>query len=391
MTPKITTSVAPLFALALLTACGARPVKPAAPPTHVEMEGMVVEHDTSQPKAALVAFDAQQLFEEGQSASQRQDFEACDTHYGKLLERFPTSRYAHSTLYNRGLCLEQMRQHGRARVHFRRYAQLATEPKDRLDGEFRYGFNLVESGDFPTARALYDRLLREAELQPQDKAECHLRRGIALMRLLHHGRADRDLKTAAAYIKEAYGDHLRGNELLAETYFRRGELYQRLSHDVLLKLPLAKMQTDLKAKARLFRKSQDGYIDAVNVQNSYWATASGMKLGGLYEQFYLDVLQAELPDDFDQDTRRFYLVALKKQLQPVLEQSLVIYEKNITMSQRIGADNEWVAETEKRLVKLRQLIEDNARAATEEKVDTPAKKESRPLPKTTPKRPKGQG
>ncbi len=361
-TPIAIARLAALLSLGIAcAACGSRPaVRDQSPPAVVEMEPMVVEFDASaEGDAAIRAYDAQSLFEDAQAAFARHDFAACDTAYGQLFERFPQSHYVHSALYNRGLCLEQLREHGRAAAHFRRHAQLATELRDQRDGEFRWGYNMVKTGDYPTAIHLYGRLLDAPDLGPLDRAECHLRRGIAQFRLSRPGEAEKDLKAAMKLVEEGTEGFVEGSELMAEAHFRRGEIYQRLSHHVPLKLPVKQMKADLADKVRFFRQAQDSYIASLNVKHSYWATAAGLKLGELYEQFYLDVLQAEVPTDFDPVTRRFYFVELRQQLEPLLEQSVAIYEKNITMSERIGAQNEWVTATESRLARLRGLIEAN--------------------------------
>lgn len=346
------------FAIAL-SACGARPpVVPPPPPAEVELEPMLVEADA---EGNVEANDAPGLFEEGQSAFQRQDWVACDQHFDRLISKFPDSPHVHPALYNRGLCLEYLRHHDRAAQHFRRHAQTASDEKDRLDGLFRLGYNLVQGKQHVQALHLYDELLSHPALGPADKAECHLRRGTAMLYLDRAGQAEKELQLAMALVKEAYEEVTDGNELYAEAHFRRAEIYQRLAHGVRLKLPVESMQGGLAGKVRFFRQAQQSYIDALNVRHSYWSTASGLKLGELYEEFYRDVLSAEVPKDFDEETRRFYIVELKKRLQPLLEQSLAIYEKNITMSERIGAQNEWVAETEVRVKRLRDLIEANAR------------------------------
>jgi tetratricopeptide (TPR) repeat protein len=351
----------PTFAL-LALGCGARPVgpKPAPPPeVELEMEAVLVEAEAG---GSIAVFDAEGLFNDGKAAFERQDFEACEAHYAKLLDRFPTSKYAFYALYNRGLCLEELRLYGQAAAHFRRHAQLATELGDRRDGEFRMGANLVRTKNYSEALHLYDRLLGGDDLEPADRAECHLRRAIARSHLKQPGRADRDLRAAESYIRQAYSPHLQGNDLLAEVHFHRGDIYQRLSQNVPLTLPLKKMKGNLADKVRFFRQAQASFIDALNVRNSYWATASGLRLGTLYEGFYRDVLSADVPADFDKQTRAYYLYELRKELLPLLEQSLAIYEKNITMSERIGARNEWVDETESRVAKLRSLIEASHRA-----------------------------
>ncbi|MCB9522637.1 MAG: tetratricopeptide repeat protein [Myxococcales bacterium] len=349
-----------LLASAALAGCGARPtVQPGPPPAPIEMEAVVVEVDG---QGQGQVYDAATLFQEGEAAHRAQDFARCDQVYGQLLDRFPDSRFAHSALYNRGLCLESLKQHALAAQHFRRHAQLATELRDRRDGEFRMGVNLLATGNHAEAQHLYDQLLQAEDLGPADRAECHLRRAIARTHLKRVGLAERDLRAATSYVKEAYGEHLQGNDLLAEIHFQRGRIYEQLTRDVPLKLPLAKMKGDLAEKVRYFRQAQASYIDALNVRHSYWATASGLKLGELYEHFYRDVLLAEAPADFDKDAKAYYLYELRKALTPLLEQSLSIYEKNITLSERLGARNEWVDETEARVARLRSLIEANQRA-----------------------------
>ena len=353
----------------LFAACGARPpVQPPPPPVEVELEPMLVEVDA---EGQVEAIDAAGLFEDGQAAFARQDWPTCDKEFGRLLEKFPDAPQVHAALYNRGLCLEYLRQYDLAGQHFRRHAQLATDEKDRVDGLFRLGYNLVMGKQHVQAIHLYDELIGNPLIGPADRAECHLRRGTAMLYLDRASQAEKELQLAMALTKEAYEGITDGNDVFAEAHFRRAEIYQRLAHGVHLKLPVESMKGDLAGKVRFFRQSQQSYIDALNVRNSYWSTASGLKLGELYEEFYRDVLSAEVPKSFDADTRRFYIVELKKRLQPLLEQSLAIYEKNITMSERIGAQNEWVAETEVRVQRLRDLIEANARATDAPASDAP--------------------
>jgi tetratricopeptide (TPR) repeat protein len=379
----ILTRLALAAALLALPACGARPsLRADAPPAQVvELEPTVIEASVDgQGGLALDAFDAETLFTRAKDAFDSQRFDEAERLFGKLLERFPESDYAFVALYNRGLALEFLKQFGQAAAHFRRYAQLAKSLKDQRDGEFRWGYNLIQTGDFPTALDLYTRLLLETDLGPADRAEVYLRRGTALMRLSRYGEAEKDLRKALEKATEAYQGVVVGNDLVAESHFRRGEIYQRMCREVVLKLPVESMQDDLAEKTRYFRQSQASYIDALNVQQAYWATAAGLKLGELYEDFYTDILSAEVPRDFDKTTKAFYFVELRKKLVPLLEKSLWIYEKNATMSTRFGARNEWVAETEQRLERLRSLIEATHRENPDDALKNDATAASAGLP-----------
>ncbi|MBU0549983.1 tetratricopeptide repeat protein [Myxococcota bacterium] len=356
-----------LCALALsLSACGGL-TRPTSQPEVVELEGVMIEAGLGPDgRPIFKSYDPKGLYEEATDAFNRHDFEACQRLYGLLVDRFSASLYAHVSRYNRGLCLEQLKRHREAAATFEAHAKEATEDKDRLDGEFRWGFNLVADGQSQAAIAHYTRLLKVAALGEADRGEARLRRATAYINLKQLGEAEVDLKKAIQHVKVAYGTHmLRGNALYAEAHFRRGEIYQIMTRGVRLKLPADRMGKDLRDKTRFFRQAQRSFIDALSVQESYWATASGMKLGEIYEAFYEDVINAEVPPDFGELEQRFYLVELKKKLRPILEESMMIYEKNITMSQRIGADNEWVEETERRLVRLRGMIEEAEREAAE--------------------------
>jgi len=377
-----------MVGLGLCIGCGARP-KAKSSSRVLEMEPVVVEVKEQDGKKTVLTYDAQSLFVGAKSAYERGEFKSCVETYAQLLSRFPTSRYATVALYNRGLCLEEDRQFSQAALHFRRYTAIAKNQSDILDGEFRWGFNLVESGNYPVAIALYDRLLETPALAGFDRAECFIRRGIARMGLKRFATAEKDFQAGLEHVKNQTEGKIQGNDLAAESHYRRGELYAVLSGKIRLKLPLKTMKTDLKAKVRFFRQAQSSFVDTLNVRSAYWATAAGLKLGELYEHFYDDVIRAEVPKNFDRATQKFYLLELKAQLQPILNQSVSIYERNIAMSLRLGTENEWVKETEQRLNKLRALIEENKRAAAAAKPMEKKPQEQRPRSKRS--RLKGPG
>lgn len=402
MVARVALSMLVLWALGAAGCGGRRATRPEEQPVPeqvIEMDGIavtVVGEKDGDPVVeaidALTLFEtARQHFEEGRYAESEQA-------YGRLIELFPEGRLVAPALYNRGLAFEELGQYGQAAAHFRRYAQLATTLKDRRDGEFRWGHNLVRTGDYPTAISLYDRLLAAPDLGPADRAEAYLRRGTAYLGLRRFGEAERDLKQSLEQAALAYDGVLDGNELAAEAHFRRGEIYERLFEDVPLRLPVERMESDLADKVKFFRQAQHSFIDALSVRHPYWASAAGLKLGELYEKFYRHILSAEIPPDFDPEMRRLYFQVLKERLRPLLERSLTIYEKNISMSQRIGADNEWTAQTEERLERLRSLLIDSAGPAEADEAeggaatpDAGPPRDDAPAPDAGPDPPKGDG
>lgn len=316
-----------------------------------------------------------ELFQDGVGALQAQEYPRCIDRLEKLLVHFPahsTRSFAH---YNLGLCYELAGRFQEAVIQFDHYiegAKQAQLKEDQLDGEFRLGFNLTMSSQNQRAIALYDRLLTTESIIGFDRSECHLRRAIAHLHLQLFAKADRDLSLAISHINGAIGMNRQGNELLAEVHFYRGEVYRLHMKHIKLKMPLDRMKRLFADKILFFRKSLYAYVDCLNVRHVFWGIAGGHQLGKLHEELYEDIVWAEIPPEFDQETEAYYRFELEKKLAPLLRESIHLYEKTMTLSVTHGLNNEWVSSTQEGLSRLRKLEEGVARRLTMDPLDAHA-------------------
>jgi tetratricopeptide (TPR) repeat protein len=334
----------------IVGACSARP-----PQSIIQQE---FEFDGSIIQAQGDILTADELFEKGVNAFESQKFTACESYLTRYLENFPQGRYLYYTHYNLGLCYEFQHKYKLAAEQFEAYTILALQQKltsDRIDGEVRQGYNLVYSGQGEKAISLYDTLLLKEKLIGFDRAECHLRRGMAYILLKRYAEADRDFSQTLGHINGNIGPHREGNEALAEVYFQRGELYRRHMNEVQLKMPLLRMRRQLMDKSRFFKKSLYSYVESIRIHNHYWATAAGHQLGILHEEMYYGILAAEAPNDFDQETLAYYFHEMDKKLAPLIRDSISIFERTITLSSSKGIFNLWVDATKIHLQRLRDL------------------------------------
>ena len=357
---------------ALLTLCGCSARPKVQEPVEMELSGMLIRGDGA-------VKSAKDLFEEGVGAFEGQQFEKCETLLQTYLEHFSSEVYTHAVHYNLGLCLELQRKHEGAVDHFRAYAELSQEASDRRDGEVRLGYNLIFAGRHQEAIELYTQLLTLAPIKGLDRAECHLRRAIAQSSIGKYAEADQDLGLAMSHTNSTLGPYRAGNEMLAEIYFQRGEVYRHHMGVIDLKLPLTKMRRNLSDKKRFFNRSLYAFIEAVKVAHSYWSIAAGHQLGVLYEDFYEDIMQAEYPEDFDEETVAFYYFKLEKGMTPILRQAISLYEKTITISSTQGAENEWVRSTQESLKRLRELEERLHHRLSMDEVEAHKLRTSQPL------------
>jgi len=298
---------------------------------------------------------AEELFDEGFGALKGQLFARCEDKLRKYLRYFPHEVSAHAAYYNLGLCMEFQRKYAQAADQFRMYAQLAERSNDRLDGEFRLGYNLIFSAQYQKAKILYTRLLTTEPIKGLDRAECHLRRAMAHSALTDYAEADEDLSLAMSHTNSILGPHRQGNEILAEIYFQRGEVYRQHMGKIELKMPLLRLKRNLTDKKRFFRKSMYSLLECIKVAHTYWAIAAGHQLGVLHEDIYEDLMQAEPPSDFDEETLAYYYFRLEERIAPLVRESISIYEKTVTISAAQGAQNEWVKSTRESLKRLRDL------------------------------------
>jgi hypothetical protein len=121
------------------------------------------------------------------------------------------------------------------------------------------------------------------------------------------------------------------------------------------------MGKDLDKKGKLFMSAQHHYIEALRHHHPNWSMAAGYMIGKLYEEFYTDIFEAEIPSDLSDEEVALYFEELRKHIRPLMERAIDVYEKNLSLSRRMGESEEkdkWVRETEESLEHLKLFLND---------------------------------
>jgi tetratricopeptide (TPR) repeat protein len=362
-----------LWAFALAAGCRA-PVPVPKPPDaqHIRMDPVrfVVGPDG---KVRTEFTDPTSLFEEADRLFREKSYERALAHYDRLLKDHPGSRYEVLACYNSGLTLEKLTRFEEATQRYRRVLETAPKSRDAVDAHFRLGECYAKLKRWREVVDLFTPLLLRDDLKPADAFEARVRKGVAHAELSEEDDAERTLLRAARYHDEASrAEPLGEPALLAQAYFTLGEIARNRMAAHPLRLPQASIEQDLSRKGQLLLTAQARFLRAVRTGHPEWAPAAGHQLGALYERFRDDVLGAPVPPELTPTEREVYLEELRKKVLPLIRKAIGIYQRNLMLSERIGAQGDWVVRTRERMERLQKFLEAEQKAVGEPKPAAPA-------------------
>jgi tetratricopeptide (TPR) repeat protein len=248
----------------------------------------------------------------------------------------------------------------------------------------RRGAGQAQLERWEESAASYARALELAETSPPSfRVEALARRGYALFQLDRLDEADADLARADAIHDDAAAH---GTERFANFYFvgmarfYRAAVLHRRFRELPIRLPEARMATDFAAKLDLLVRAQDAYNHTIRAKHVFWVSAAGWQLGSLFEEFYDALMYAPVPEWLDDRQRRVYYEELKKQLRPVVNKAIWVFEKNLETARALGYENPFIDRTEESLAHLQAVLlagdtnlgKPHPRLATEVAPDDPA-------------------
>lgn len=334
----------------------------------VELDAIEFRARQADERVEVDTLDPDVLFKEAARLFTDKKFAESVAKYEVFLEHFPEDRAAPLAAFNAGLGREELQQWAPALALHQRALAGFTKESDRVDALFRIGNCQEKLEQWAAMEDTFEAALA-LKLSVMDRAEAWVRRGWAYQKLGDLTQAERAYKECL----RVYNDnlHLRvfeGSYWVSMAQFQLGEIYRALFDGIAFRLPVERMERDLEDKSNLFLKAQAAYLRTVRLHNSQWSIAAGFRLGAMYEDFYTDMVEAEYPAELGEQEVALYFSELKKNILPLVQRAVEIYERNLTMSERAGArGTEWAEKTQKHLAHLRGLLRDEERRIEEER------------------------
>ena len=331
------------------------------PVQRLDLDPMLIQAGAGEEEARTL--NADEVFEQAYRAYSARRYEEALEHYATIIKYFPESRFFLPSLFNSGLAHEKLERWEPAAASYRTILERFPARKDAKDAYYRLARVLEEQGEHQEIMDLMTEVMLRPDLEHFDRMEAHVRRSDALVELGYNKEAEDGYRTMLQLNREAPpGTRLAENtRFIVQGQFGLGRALHGQVAAIPLELPTEKMGEDLERKAQLFLSAQSAYIRALRVHHPKWSVAAGYMIGRLYEDFYLDILSAEIPDGLTDEQVALYFEELRKQLRPLMVRAIQVYEKNLSLSKRIKVSpeaNEWADASDMHLHRLKAYLDD---------------------------------
>ena len=309
------------------------------------------------------SLDSEEVFQRAFQDFQARRYEDALENYLIIITYFPDSRYHLPALYNGGLCLEHLEEWRNAIVLYERLLEEFPDSSEALNAQFRIANALYELEDFRAVEELLTSVLLRSDLTHFDRIEAHVRRGFALLELEDWTDAQNSFDNALESNRRAPNRERLGedNRFILQAHYGLGLSYHHRMNQIPLVLPPSRMTEDLNLKADYHQRAQRSYIMALRQHHPYWSVAAGYQIGRLYEDFYLHIFTAEIPDDLTERELQVYFEELRKKIRPLMDRAISVYERNLSLSRRVitrPETEEWIQATALHMSRMRAFLDD---------------------------------
>ncbi len=311
---------------------------------------------------AISELSDEELFRAGTSAMGGGDNLKALLHFERLADHFPESPRRPQSLYNAGILLLKMKENaGAARRFSESVRAFGATTTQGIDARFRLADALYFVGDVDGAVGTLEKLSQETGIPAVRRVEANVKRGVCQFNAGRLAASESTLREALDEIREHLREEVRDAYLPSQAEFYLGEVQRQQ----FINAPFdpgsgteAALFAALEAKAQLLLNAQSHYVRCMRIGHGEWATASGYRVGELYELFHHQMLEARAPTDLDAERAEVYREEVRKKVRVLVEKAVHVYEKTLQTADRVGATNPFIAQTKVQLDRLRGILRD---------------------------------
>jgi tetratricopeptide (TPR) repeat protein len=355
------------------TVAANKPPPPLTRPDRtIQFEPIVITATREQ--VEISALNDAELYAIGQAAMGGGDNAKAVLHFERLADYFPSSRYRPEALYKAGLLLERMKDYAGALSRFLDAAKAYGDSLEGAEAQFKAADQYFFLADYDSAVAILESLAVATYLPGVRHAEAETKRAVCLYSAGRLDDAEKQLRAVLKEIQDELRDDTRDGYLPSQAQFYLAEVFRQHFLDVKLdpaNETQAQLLQDLEYKAQMLLSAQGHYLRCIRVGHPEWATASGYRIGELYQSLYEQLTDATPPRDLDSEEVEIYRQELRNRIRVLITKAIDAYEQTLAAAERVGATNPFVQETRVQLDRMKTLLLKDEATATGAPKDAP--------------------
>jgi hypothetical protein len=346
------------FLVILATMMSGCPRPPDEKTPVVELEPLFITILKTGDKLEVKDFDQSELFARGQEQFEAGEIAKARRTYLLMARESNDAEVKGIAWFNVALCEMSLERPGAAREAVASARPHIQDPETLVHLELIELKSLAALGEWEQVRSRGGEVARK-EMAPGWLAQVQLLSGRAEFQAGKLPAADAFFRQSLDTIlnnlslKDQYG-----NAMLAEIYFRRGQVLRRLFDGLKFKMPLSRMSVDMADKLSLMRQAEEHFLNAVRTRSVEWSPRAGYQNAELYHAFGLDLLQAEVPDDLSDEEVTIYQEELAKKVLPLLRKSQNVHSNNFGMCKTYRFTSPWCDKSKARRTELETFEKD---------------------------------
>lgn len=339
-----------------------KPPPPSPPPITkpdrtIRFEPVIIQ--PSRESVELSALDDTQLNAIGNTAMAAGDNAKAVIHFERLADFFPESTLRPVALYKAGLLLEKMKDYAGALSRFLEAAKADGETAEGGEARFKAADEYFFLGDYEAAITLLQPLSYATYLPGVRHAEADTKRAVCLFTEGKYDDAEKLLRAVLKDIDANYRDETHDGYLPSQAQFYLAEIFRQRFLELKLD-PIGRTKEqlgdDLEHKAELLLTAQGHYLRCIRYGHPEWATASGYRIGELYQNLYQQMIDAKPPAEINAEEADAYHEELNNRVRVLVTKAIDAYEQTLATAERVGATNPFVQQTRVDLNRMKALL-----------------------------------
>lgn len=354
--------VVALIAAGCFAACAGTSTSASTMPStnKVEMEELRITASKQGDGYSFEVYDAKDLFDRATELLNAQKCDEAVPLYDKVATEFEDGGYASASLYNAGLCLQALGQFGPSAERYQKLRERYPASDDRKDASFQLAEVLVQLERWDEVQSVADELLADESLSSMERLEGMARHSQALLGKGQLDEAERYAKGALSFYRtRPQEDRIPDDFFAAANNYVLAETFRQRAQGMAFPVGLEEQKKVLVRRAELLLEAQREYFNTIslnNLDNYYWAAASGYRIGNMYDELWHAVMSAPIPPHLPPEGHAVYREELAKLIKPLIRHAIRYWELTLMFMERTNVKGAWADKTKTDLERVRALL-----------------------------------